>query len=174
MPALSLVEAVAAAALQATAVAGMAATLMLSAELVRVTWERHTELAARQQVETLLESWTARAVPTRGSPIVRDARARLLRIEADLDHDGSIDGRSEEVVTLSIVTTGAEARPALRHAIGRQSMTLTDDLEPRAAFTYFGVDGRAASTPARIRLLRVPLAARPLFLALPESGARAR
>ena len=171
MPALSLVEAVAAAAIQATAVAAMAATLTLSAELVRVTWERHTEIAARQQIETLLESWAARAVPTPGSPIVRDARAHLLRIEADLDHDGSIDARSEEVVTLSIVPTGAEARLALRHAIGRQRMTLADDLEPGAAFSYFGVDGRTTSTPAAIRLVRVPLAAGPLFLALPEPGA---
>ena len=174
MPALSLVEAVAAAAIQAAVIAGMATTLTLSAELARGTWTRHVELAARQQVEALLESWMARALPAAASPIVRDARPRLLRIEADLNGNGSVDGRSEEVVTLSIVATGAEGRLVLRHAIGRQPMTLASALEPRAEFRYFGADGRAATTAAAIRLLRVPLAAGPLLLALPETDARAR
>lgn len=179
MAALSLVESVGAAAIQAVAVAGMTATLTLCSHIAHEMWTLHAEMASRQQIESLLESWAARAAALPGAvPPLRDAGPRTLRIEADIDGDGRIDRQSEETVTLSLGPADAAGNDrggsalALRHAIGRQSMTVTNAIEPGGVFDRFDVGGRRTDAAGAVRLVRVPLAGAPLFFAVPVASER--
>ncbi len=108
------------------------------------------------QVEHLLDTGlaAARTNPLPGHPIA-DLTSAGIKLAADLDGDGRLDAGSAETTVVSLET--GDRGLSLRHRIGRQKMTVIDELP--AGSRLLALDDRG--TPARrardIALLSMPI-----------------
>ena len=163
---MTLIESIAALALEAIVMIGLASTIAAATELTaQLREQRHTIVDARR-VEQLLDHAfaLAGAGPTGSAAIVAADPARVV-LHSDLDGDGAIDPRSSERTEFSLRRDGSSKR--LVHRIGRQSVTVVRGLPTGARLSYRDINGRSTQDPLAIRLVRIPLGSVDYAVALP-------
>ena len=143
----SLLEAAAALLIQSavltTLVAGAATVMRTQTHTASMT----TQILSLRQVENLLERIAAKAGNGPALPaalaIAEADRAVFL---TDLNGDGSINARNAETSTFEFVERSG--RRQLRYRIGRQTMTVLDNLDVTSRWLYRDAYGAAADAAA--------------------------
>lgn len=153
---MSLLESIAALAVEATVVIGLTATLTTVATVADGIGElRRTRMDARR-VEQLLDHAVARAGagPTSPHALLYAEPLRVV-LQSDADGNGTIDSRTSELIEFVLRHDGNTQR--LVHRIGRQSMTLVRGVPADARMLFRRADGRPTSDPRAVRSISIPV-----------------
>lgn len=153
---MSLIESIAALALEAIVMIGLVTTLATATTFADGIREQRDAVVDARRVEQLLDHAFSQAgagpsVP----PAIALAEPSRVVVHADLDGDGSIDTRSSERTEFALRRDGTTQR--LVHLIGRQSITVVRDLAVSARIDYRDADGNPTTNQQAIRLLRIPI-----------------
>ena len=167
---MSLIESIAALAIESIVMIGLVATLGTSTSMTAELREQRDRIVDLRRVEQLLDHTFALATasPQSSASVALTEPTRLLLL-SDLDRNGSIDPRSSEHTEFYLRED--EGGPSLVQRLGRQSITLLRGLPPGARMKYRDGSGRPTNETAAVRLLGLPLGEVEYLIALrvPES-----
>ena len=127
----TLLETLAALAIQTLAITGLAALFASSATIATASARLANHIDDLIHVEHLVDSAVSRDGLGPGAqaiPIPPDTRDRI-ELLADLDYDGFLDTRSKEAITITITSRDRESR-SLIFRVGRQSVAIGPPLMP--------------------------------------------
>jgi len=164
----SLLESAAALAVTTIVLATLTATLGASGVASHRTWELAHQMAEERHVEHLIDAAFARTLAAGGAVV--ECSDRTIALEADLDDNGSVDPNSSERTEFSVVDRTA-GRRALTQQLGRQSMTLNDQLSADAAIRCVDALGGPAGNAMLVRVAVVPVAATAVRVMVADFGA---
>jgi len=163
----SLLEAMAAIGLQALVLASLLTSTTGITILVGDVWSAHASAFAERQVEHLVDAAIARAgAGPADVPAVGDATSERIVFQADLDGDGVVDTSSAEQTELELRATSASSPRTLLHRLGRQGMTVEDDLPSTSRVSLLGRGG-APATPTDATGVEIPRRNGLLAVAIP-------
>ncbi len=150
----SLLETAAALALHAGVLATLVSGLGANVRLAHELWTIEAELFRERQVEHLLDRavMQAGAGPSTPPPVARADGGEIV-LHSDRDGDGHVNPRSAEVTSVYFKTSGAKAR--LVYKLGRQAMTVMEDLSSESRFVHMDAAGMPATLAAEVKLIEL-------------------
>jgi len=121
----TLLETVAALAIQTLAITGLAALFASSATIATASARLANRIDDLIHVEHLVDSAASRSGlgPGAQSISIRSDTRDRIELLADLDYDGSLDPRSKETIAITITSLDRETR-SLIFRVGRQSVAI--------------------------------------------------
>lgn len=152
---MTLVESIAALALEAIVMIGLVTTLASATILADGIRQQRDAVVDAHRVEQLLDYAFSRAgAGPSAPPAIALAEPTRVVVHADIDGNRMIDPRSSERTEFTLRRDGATQR--LVHQIGRQSVTVVRKLPGDARFEYRDAGGHITRDRQAIRLLRIP------------------
>ncbi len=162
---MTMIDTAAAMAIGGYLVASLVGAAAQQARVLTRLGQVESEILRARQIEHLLDSAidAARANPPASEPVAA-LTATSIVIVADRNRDGTIDPHSAERTTFRLRERGGST--ALMHAIGRQWVTLRNDLANTSHLAAHDTYGAETGEAASVAVVSLALA--------PTSGASAR
>jgi len=162
---MSLLETVAALALEATVLIALTVTLTSMTTMASSLRDLRDAAMEDRRIEHLIDHAAGRAGSGPTSPIaVALAETSRVVFQADLNGDGLIDARTSERTEFVLRAEAGGQR--LSHRIGRQSITLVRNLSSDRSIEFTDADGHATRLPSAIRSVQIPTGTSQLVVAL--------